>query len=450
MYTVIALAVLLSATWLGLNFANRLVAPIRRLIGAANIVSTGNLYIQVPVRRSEGDLAQLGETFNRMTYELRTQRDDIMRARDLIDQRRRFTEAVLAGASAGVIGVDAEGRISILNRSAEKLIDRLEADVIGHPLIEIVPELKDIFANAQLGIQRLVQGQATIDRQGRERNLSVRVTTEQSPDSEHGYVITLDDITELVAAQRTSAWADIARRIAHEIKNPLTPIQLSAERLRRKYGNVITEDRAVFEQCTDTIIRQVDDIKRMVDEFSKFARMPKPVIAAEDVADTVRQAVFLMRVGNTDIDIDIDLAEDPMPARFDRRLISQALTNIVKNATEAIAAVPQAERGRGRIRVMAAREQDGIGIDVIDNGIGLPKENRNRLLEPYVTTREKGTGLGLAIVGRILEEHGGRIELRDASEKTSGERGAWIRLRFTDEAETRTIGLEKTKVVSEH
>jgi len=450
MYTVIALAVLLSATWLGLNFANRLVAPIRRLIGAANIVSTGNLYIQVPVRRSEGDLAQLGETFNRMTYELRTQRDDIMRARDLIDQRRRFTEAVLAGASAGVIGVDAEDRISILNRSAEKLIDRLEADVIGHPLIEIVPELKDIFANAQLGIQRLVQGQATIDRQGRERNLSVRVTTEQSPDSEHGYVITLDDITELVAAQRTSAWADIARRIAHEIKNPLTPIQLSAERLRRKYGNVITEDRAVFEQCTDTIIRQVDDIKRMVDEFSKFARMPKPVIAAEDVADTVRQAVFLMRVGNTDIDIDIDLAEDPMPARFDRRLISQALTNIVKNATEAIAAVPQAERGRGRIRVTAAREQDGIGIDVIDNGIGLPKENRNRLLEPYVTTREKGTGLGLAIVGRILEEHGGRIELRDASEKTSGERGAWIRLRYTDEAATRTIGLEKTKVVSEH
>jgi len=450
MYTVIALAVLLSATWLGLNFANRLVAPIRRLIGAANIVSTGNLYIQVPVRRSEGDLAQLGETFNRMTYELRTQRDDIMRARDLIDQRRRFTEAVLAGASAGVIGVDAEDRISILNRSAEKLIDRLEADVIGHPLIEIVPELKDIFANAQLGIQRLVQGQATIDRQGRERNLSVRVTTEQSPDSEHGYVITLDDITELVAAQRTSAWADIARRIAHEIKNPLTPIQLSAERLRRKYGNVITEDRAVFEQCTNTIIRQVDDIKRMVDEFSKFARMPKPVIAAEDVADTVRQAVFLMRVGNTDIDIDIDLAEDPMPARFDRRLISQALTNIVKNATEAIAAVPQAERGRGRIRVTAAREQDGIGIDVIDNGIGLPKENRNRLLEPYVTTREKGTGLGLAIVGRILEEHGGRIELRDASEKTSGERGAWIRLRFTDEATTRTIDLEKTKVVSEH
>jgi two-component system nitrogen regulation sensor histidine kinase NtrY len=433
MYTVIALAVLLSAAWLGLNFANRLVAPIRRLIGAANIVSTGNLYVQVPVLRSEGDLGQLGETFNRMTQELRTQRDDIVRARDLIDQRRRFTEAVLAGASAGVIGVDGEGRISILNRSAEKLVDRLESDVIGHPLSEILPELKEIFTNAQLGIQRLVQGQVTINRQNRERNLSVRVTTEQSPGSERGYVITLDDITELVTAQRTSAWADIARRIAHEIKNPLTPIQLSAERLRRKYGKTITDDPAVFYQCTDTIVRQVDDIKRMVDEFSKFARMPKAVIAGEDVADTVRQVVFLMRVGNDDIDIDLELGEDPMLARFDRRLISQGLTNIIKNATEAVAAVPQSERGRGRIRVTAVRQGNDIFIDVIDNGIGLPKENRNRLLEPYVTTREKGTGLGLAIVGRILEEHGGGIELHDASEKFPGERGAWMRLHFIDE-----------------
>jgi two-component system nitrogen regulation sensor histidine kinase NtrY len=450
MYTVIALAVLLSAAWLGLNFANRLVAPIRRLIGAANIVSTGNLYIQVPVQRSEGDLAQLGETFNRMTYELRTQRDDIMRARDLIDQRRLFTEAVLAGASAGVIGVDGEGRISILNRSAEKLIDRLEPDVIGQPLVAVVPELKDLITNAQLGIQRLVQGQVTISRQNRERNLSVRVTTEQTPAESHGFVVTLDDITELVVAQRTSAWADIARRIAHEIKNPLTPIQLSAERLRRKYGKSITEDPAVFYQCTDTIVRQVDDIKRMVDEFSKFARMPKAVMEPEDVADTVRQAVFLQRVGNADIDIDLELSEDKMPARFDRRLISQALTNIIKNATEAIAAVPQEQRGRGHIRVIAQREGAEVTIDVIDNGIGLPKENRNRLLEPYVTTREKGTGLGLAIVGRILEEHGGRIELRDAAEKFSGQRGAWMRLQFTTEPVAAAAGNpNKVEILSE-
>ncbi len=428
MYTVIALTVLLSAVWIGLNFANRLVAPIRRLIGAANVVSTGNLHVRVPIHKSEGDLAQLGETFNRMTQELRTQRDDIMRARDLIDSRRRFTEAVLAGASAGVIGVDGDGCVSIMNRSAEKLIGRTEPEALGRPLMEVFPELADFMAAAKTGAR--TQDQVTITRNGRERNLSVRITSEQSGESSHGYVVTLDDITELVAAQRTSAWADVARRIAHEIKNPLTPIQLSAERLRRKYGNMIGDDRAVFEQCTDTIVRQVDDIRRMVDEFSHFARMPKPVITAEDVADTVRQAVFLMRVGNSEIDIDADIAEDPMPARFDRRLMSQALTNLIKNATEAIAAVPPAELGKGSIRVLAAREGGDIVIDVVDNGIGLPNENRSRLLEPYVTTREKGTGLGLAIVGRIVEDHGGSIELHDASGKIPGQRGAWVRVRF--------------------
>jgi len=433
MYTVIALIVLLSAVWIGLNFANYLVAPIRRLISAAQVVSTGNLYVQVPTRRSEGDLAQLGETFNKMTQELRTQRDDIVRARDLIDSRRRFTEAVLAGASAGVIGVDADSCISILNRSAEQLIGRTETEVLGQPLAEVVPELAGMLAAARTGVQRLIQGQVTINRNGRERNLSVRVTSEQSGAAEGGYVVTLDDITELVAAQRTSAWADVARRIAHEIKNPLTPIQLSAERLRRKYGGVITEDGGVFKQCTDTIVRQVDDIKRMVDEFSRFARMPKPVMTAEDVADTVRQVVFLQRVANADIDIDLEIAEEPMPAKFDRRLISQALTNIIKNATEAIAAVAPGELGRGRIRIWAGREGSDIVVDVIDNGIGLPKENRSRLLEPYVTTREKGTGLGLAIVGRILEDHGGRIELGDAADKIPGQRGAWMRLRFAAE-----------------
>ena len=444
MFAVIALIVLLSSAWIGLDFANRLVAPIRRLIGAANIVSTGNLQIQVPIHRSEGDLAHLGETFNKMTSELRTQHEDIVRARDLIDSRRRFTEAVLAGASAGVIGVNADGRLTIINRSAEQLIGRTESEALGRPLAEVAPELAEIFQAARNGSQRLIQRQVTITRDGQERNFSVRVTSEQAPESEHGYVITIDDITELVLAQRSSAWADIARRIAHEIKNPLTPIQLSAERLRRKYGKVITEDAAVFEQCTDTIVRQVDDIKRMVDEFSRFARMPKPVMTDEDLADTVRQVVFLLRVGHPDIDFEVELAADLMPARFDRRLISQALTNIVKNAIEAIGAVPPppdpspqaGERRmgeRGRIVISVRRDGKEVVIDVIDNGIGLPKENRARLLEPYVTTRDKGTGLGLAIVGRILEEHGGRIELRDAFEKIPGARGAWMQLRFTAE-----------------
>jgi len=340
MFAVIALTILTASILIGLNFANWLVAPIRRLMSAANIVSTGDLHVQVPVHRSEGDLAQLGETFNKMTHELRTQRDELVSASDLIDSRRRFIEAVLSSASAGIIGVDASGSVGILNRSAEKLIGHAESETLGHSLSDVLPELDDMMKTAREGTQRLVQGQITINRDGHERNLSVRVSAEQTSQSRDSYIITLDDITELVSAQRTSAWGDVARRIAHEIKNPLTPIQLSAERIRRKFGKVITEDKAVFEQCTDTIVRQVDDIRRMVDEFSRFARMPKPVIEGEDVADTVRQAVFLMRVGHPDIDIEAEIKDEPLRAKFDRRLISQALTNIIKNATEAIEAVP--------------------------------------------------------------------------------------------------------------
>jgi two-component system nitrogen regulation sensor histidine kinase NtrY len=430
MFAVIALTILMSSVLIGLNFANWLVAPIRRLMGAANVVSTGDLNVQVPVLKSEGDLAQLGETFNKMTQELRTQRDELVSASEVIDSRRRFIEAVLSSASAGIIGVDHSGSIGILNRSAEKLIGHAESETLGHPLSEIIPELDDMMKTAREGTQRLVQGQITITRDGRERNLSVRVSAEQTSQSQDSYIITLDDITDLVSAQRTSAWGDVARRIAHEIKNPLTPIQLSAERIRRKFGKVITEDKAIFEQCTDTIVRQVDDIRRMVDEFSRFARMPKPVMEGEDVADTVRQVVFLMRVGHPDLDIESVIKDEPLRAQFDRRLISQALTNIIKNATEAIEAVPVETLGKGRIEVVAARENEDIVIDVIDNGIGLPQVSRSRLLEPYVTTREKGTGLGLAIVGRVLEDHGGRIELNDAADIRPGARGAWMRLRF--------------------
>src|SRR6202048_4786280 len=430
-FAVIALTILTASDLIGLNFANWLVAPIRRLMSAANLVSTGDLHVQVPGHRSEGDLAPLGETFNKMTQELRTQRDELVNASDLIDSRRRFIEAVLSSASAGIIGVDASGSVAILNRSAEKLIGHAESETLDHPLSDVLPELDDMMKTAREGTQRLVQGQITITRDAHERILSVRVSAEQTSQSRDSYIITLDDITELVSAQRTSAWADVARRIAHEIKNPLTPIQLSAERIRRKFGKVITEDKAVFEQCTDTIVRQVDDIRRMVDEFSRFARMPKPVIEGEDAADTVRQAVFLMRVGHPDIEIEADIKQDPLRAQFDRRLISQALTNIIKNATEAIEQVPSDELGKGRIDVIAARENDDIVIDGVDKGVGLPKAARARLLEPYVTTREKGTGLGLAIVGRVLEDHGGRIELKDASDFRPGQRGAWMRLRFS-------------------
>jgi two-component system, NtrC family, nitrogen regulation sensor histidine kinase NtrY len=429
MYVLLALILLLSATWLGLSFAKRLVTPIRRLIAATDQVSSGNLYVQVPVRRSEGDLAHLGETFNKMTSELRLQQNRLLAASTLIDERRVFTEAVLSGVPAAVIGVDAQERVTVVNAFAGRLLaTAADADQspIGRRLDEIVPELAPILAEAKAGPARLFQSQLALTRDGRERTFNVRVTSAPSQRGEQSVVVTLDDITDLVSAQRTSAWADVARRIAHEIKNPLTPIQLSAERLKRKYGRLIKEDREVFDHCTDTIVRQVDDIKRMVDEFSSFARMPRAKLEEDDLAQCVRQVMFLMRVGHPEITFE-EHAPERLIARFDRRLLSQALTNIVKNATEGIAATERDPQNPPRVQVELAEAADGKAvIDVTDNGKGFPKENRQRLLEPYMTTRAEGTGLGLPIVAKILEDHGGGIELLDAPNG----RGARVRLFF--------------------
>jgi len=432
MYVAIAAIMLLSAVWLGLSFANRLVAPIRRLIAATDQVSSGNLYVQVPVHRSEGDLGHLGETFNKMTSELRLQQNRLIAASHTIDERRMFTEAVLSGVPAAIIGVNPQGVITVLNPAAEKLIaaeGQSEAHAIGRPIAAVMPEVEETLDVARTTPMRIVRSQISISRGGRDRMFNVAVTTGATGgDKERSYVVTLDDITDLVGAQRTAAWADVARRIAHEIKNPLTPIQLSAERLKRKYGKVIIEDRAVFDQCTDTIVRQVDDIKRMVDEFSSFARMPKARPEVDDLSECVRQVLFLMRVGHPDIAFEDALPEQALSARFDRRLLSQALTNVVKNATEGIAADENRDgKSPPRIRVTLAEAPEGwCDIRVVDNGKGFPKVDRSRLLEPYMTTRNEGTGLGLSIVAKILEDHGGGIELLDAPDG----QGACVRLFF--------------------
>ena len=430
MFALLALTMVFSAVWLGLTFANQLVAPIRRLIRATDEVASGNLYVQVPTRRSEGDLGHLGETFNKMTLELSQQQNRLVAANTLNDERRAFTEAVLSGVPAGVIGVDTQGIVTVVNAAAERLLGDPGQTLVGAPVETFLPGLGPILQEARTTRLRLHQGQAKLQRGGRERILNVRVTSNpQRPDQ--GSVITLDDISDLVSAQRTAAWADVARRIAHEIKNPLTPIQLSAERLKRRYGRLIVEGRDVFDQCTDTIIRQVDDIKRMVDEFSSFARMPKARPMRDDLVDCVRQVLFLMRVGRPDIAIEDQLPKEPLIARFDRRLISQALTNVVKNATEGIDALEPGAKGKGRIRVEMAVDPDAVvTIAVSDNGKGFPSEDRDKLTEPYVTTRAEGTGLGLPIVIKILEDHGGGVELLDGLPREDGGRGAQVRLRL--------------------
>jgi two-component system, NtrC family, nitrogen regulation sensor histidine kinase NtrY len=430
MYAIVTLMLLLIAIWIALAFADRLVAPIRRLITATDAVSSGNLYVQVPVNKSEGDISHLGQTFNHMIAEIRGQQNRLMSASEALDKRRQFTEAVLSGVSVGVIGLDEEGRIGIANPSAEAI---LGATLSGSLLSEISPEIDKLFQEARHSRARGLQRHMELNKGGRDMTLFVRVTSEQAKtgggvSGSGGYVVTIDDISNLVTAQRTSAWADVARRIAHEIKNPLTPIQLSAERIKRKYGKLIVEDRDVFDQCTATIVRQVDDIRRMVDEFSSFARMPKPTPEQDDLVDVLRQAIFLMRVAHPQIAFEDKLPKGAFAAKFDRRLIGQAVQNILKNATEGIAAAQLADKGCIEIAIAETSDPatgaDQLQIEITDNGVGFPTENRQRLLEPYMTTREGGTGLGLAIVAKIFEDHGGGIALLD----NPAGRGARVRL----------------------
>ena len=432
LYLGFALIVLLAAIWTAIAVADRIVRPIRLLISAADSVAQGNLNVVVPVRAADGDVGNLSRTFNKMISEIRSQRDEILEAKDEVDDRRRFIEAVLSGVTAAVIGVEDDRRITIVNASGEAFLGLPAAKLLGRNLSDVVPEIDSVLSEAATRARNDFRKQVNLTRAGKERTLSVQVTREEQSSSRDSYVITLDDITDLVIAQRSTAWADVARRIAHEIKNPLTPIQLSAERLKRRYGKHIAEDdRAVFDQCTDTIVRQVGDIGRMVDEFSAFARMPKPTKEETDLRDILRDAVFLREMGTSHVEFIRDLGGEPLIGMFDARMLGQAFGNLVKNAVEAIEAVPSDQERDGRkvwVRAEFDHVRDGFTVDIIDNGSGLPAENRHRILEPYMTMREKGTGLGLAIVKKIIEEHGGQLELHDAPPEFDHGRGAMIRV----------------------
>jgi two-component system, NtrC family, nitrogen regulation sensor histidine kinase NtrY len=408
----VGVLLLTGAVWMGLSFATRMARPISWLAAAAERVRSGELSARVPVGASNDEFSSLSRAFNRMTHQLQTQQSELVEANRQLDQRRRFSEAVLAGVSAGIIGLDQEGRINFPNRSASLLLGTDLDQQIGEPLSESVPEMTPLLAEAARRPDRLAQSQLQIARDGRGLTLLVRIAAERVEGEVKGYVVTFDDVTELLSAQRKAAWADVARRIAHEIKNPLTPIQLSAERLKRKYLKEIGNDPETFVTCTDTIIRHVGDIGRMVDEFSSFARMPGPVFRDVDLVELLRQTAFLQRTATPEIHVELVLPHAPLRLACDARQVSQALVNILKNAGESIHA-RDADTPPGRIVLSGRAEGTDIVIAVEDNGRGLPHDGRDRLTEPYVTTRTKGTGLGLAIVKKIMEDHYGELVLED-------------------------------------
>ncbi len=410
-YISTAVLVLLCAAWLGLASASRVAAPIGRLVGAARRVAAGDLKARVSVGDERDEIEVLATTFNTMTSQLETQRRDLLLAQEAVEARRRFIEAVLGGVSAGVVGLDRDGRITAANSSAAGLLGAGDGQLVGRRLIDVAPEFAELLNQPAPAGQTPPQ-RVDLVREGGSVNLSVRT----SPESQGALVLTFDDMTKLISAQRQEAWKDVARRIAHEIKNPLTPIQLSAERLQRKYSGEITSDPETFQRCTDTILRQVADIGRMVDEFSAFARMPTPNMQFADMSEIARSVVFGQRLSFADVRVEAEGLSAPIGLVCDERLIAQALTNLVKNAAESVLA----RRGRdgepkdGFVKLRVRDLDFGVQFEVIDNGLGFPEKDRHRLIEPYITTRAKGAGLGLAIVARVIEDHGGLIELDDA------------------------------------
>jgi two-component system nitrogen regulation sensor histidine kinase NtrY len=401
---IVSLLIVAISIWIALTLADRLVRPVSQLVDAARRVTAGDLSTRVPTSRVRDEVATLGGAFNRMTHRLEEQTGALVSANAQLDSRRAFIEAVLSGVTAGIISVDSERNVRLINSSAEALLKSDKGKAVGQKLASLAPELdRQLDSDEREDIIQFTSG-------AEPRTLAVKRVK-----VEGGHVLTFDDITEQLLDQRRAAWSDVARRIAHEIRNPLTPIQLAAERLQRRYGKEISSDSETFEQLTGTIIRQVGDLRRMVDEFSSFARMPKPVFREEAIADLARHALFLHEVAHPDIGFRLD-APDPSPTLVcDRRQLGQALTNIVKNGVEAI----QQKREEGRkedgdeIVVTIRTSGTRLTIEVVDTGMGLPAE-RGRLTEPYMTTRTKGTGLGLAIVKKIVEEHFGSIEFDDA------------------------------------
>ncbi|MEM9420912.1 MAG: PAS domain-containing sensor histidine kinase [Pseudomonadota bacterium] len=423
-YGLVMVLLLLGAVWIGLWVANQIIGPVRRLAVAAEAVSSGDLTSRVDVHKGDGELGDLGHAFNEMTQQLAAQRGDLVAANAQSEGRRRFIETVISGVPAGVLNVSPEGRIALANPSAESILATGEhRGVSGESLEALAPELEPLIERARAGAMTEVRDQVEIRREGIDRILNVRISPDD-PARKTGFVVTLDDITELVAAQRNAAWGDVARRIAHEIKNPLTPIQLSAERLRRRYGEKVGDDREIFDRCTDTIIRHVGDIGRMVNEFSSFARMPEPIMAKEDLCEIVRSAGFSFGVSNPTITFVYDMPDGAVNVRCDGRLIGQVMVNLIKNAVEAITEEKESEGGK---IVLSITQTAGYAtIDVMDTGRGLPSEGRSRLTEPYMTTRTKGTGLGLAIVRKAVEEHGGTFRLIDRGANEKG--GATARI----------------------
>lgn len=438
LYFGFATFVILSSILLGMLFAERLSRPVGRLAGAAQRLGAGDFDVQVIEEKGDDEIAMLSRVFNHMTKQVKRQRDDLITANDYTERRRRLFDSVLSGVTAGVIGLSSDGNVGFINLAAEKLLNLNAENHEGKSIKLAVPEFVDLFLLIQKNENKTQQQEIKLTRAGATEILLVRVSARISEDLlVEGYVITFDDVTDLVSAQRLAAWGDVAQRIAHEIKNPLTPIQLSAERLKRKYSPMVGAEEDNLSQYCDVIIRQTNDLRRIVDEFSKFARMPEPIKRSVNITKLLKDVILLFEISSPAIKIKLKNPHGDINVNVDETMINQAFTNLIKNAGEAIeskAKLNSTNKFDPEIRIFIKKNVNNLEIIIEDNGIGLPTQERSRLFEPYVTNRENGTGLGLSIVKKIIEEHNGSLELLDASPFSNNEDfGAKMRIIFPKE-----------------
>ena len=438
LYFGFATFVILSSILLGMLFAERLSRPVGRLAGAAQRLGAGDFDVQVIEEKGDDEIAMLSRVFNHMTKQVKRQRDDLITANDYTERRRRLFDSVLSGVTAGVIGLSSDGNVGFINLAAEKLLNLNAENHEGKSIKLAVPEFVDLFLLIQKNENKTQQQEIKLTRAGATEILLVRVSARISEDLlVEGYVITFDDVTDLVSAQRLAAWGDVARRIAHEIKNPLTPIQLSAERLKRKYSPMVGAEEDNLSQYCDVIIRQTNDLRRIVDEFSKFARMPEPIKRSVNITKLLKDVILLFEISSPAIKIKLKNPHGDINVNVDETMINQAFTNLIKNAGEAIESktkLNSTNKFDPEIRIFIKKDVNNLEIIIEDNGIGLPTQERSRLFEPYVTNRENGTGLGLSIVKKIIEEHNGSLELLDASPFSNNEDfGAKMRIIFPKE-----------------
>ena len=414
LYLAFAVILILTATWLGLWFAERLASPVGRMAAAAQKVGAGDLDARIENIKGDDEIAMLAHYFNQMTHQLKGQRDTLIQSAEQADRRRRLFDSVLASVTSGVIGLDQSGHIIFFNKSAQRVLDLAEVSKLSL-LANSVPEFSEIVDDFCSGVSDVAQREIRLVRRGKLENLLVRIALRTNELSEEeGYVIAFEDVTDLVSAQRMAAWGDVARRIAHEIKNPLTPIRLSAERIKRKFSPKVGEESDQLENMTDVIVRQTDELRRIVDEFSQFARMPEPDRRPTDFGELLKGAILLQESGQPNVSFTLSLPNGKLWIDADSSMIGRAITNLLKNSGESIEeALKKSPKRKGEIRVVASQTDRSVVLTVVDNGTGLP-EDRSRLLEPYVTNRQSGTGLGLSIVVKTIEEHGGTFSLSDA------------------------------------